>query len=63
MAYTVKKLSELSRVTVSTLHFYEEIGLLKNKPIMIPNPTDVVIDPESSRLVVVLRKVLRAKSF
>jgi DNA-binding transcriptional MerR regulator len=29
MAYTVKKLSELSKVTVRTLHFYEEIGLLK----------------------------------
>lgn len=29
MAYTVKKLSELSGVTVRTLHFYEELGLLK----------------------------------
>jgi MerR family transcriptional regulator, thiopeptide resistance regulator len=29
MAYTVKSLSELSGVTVRTLHFYEEIGLLK----------------------------------
>jgi MerR family transcriptional regulator, thiopeptide resistance regulator len=29
MAYTVKKLSELSGVTVRTLHFYEEISLLK----------------------------------
>jgi len=29
MAYTVKNLSELSGVTVRTLHFYEEIGLLK----------------------------------
>lgn len=29
MAYTVKQLSELSGVTVRTLHFYEEIGLLK----------------------------------
>ena len=29
MAYTVKKLSELSGVTVRTLHFYGEIGLLK----------------------------------
>ncbi len=29
MAYTVKKLSALSGVTVRTLHFYEEIGLLK----------------------------------
>jgi DNA-binding transcriptional MerR regulator len=29
MAYTVKKLSDLSGVTVRTLHFYEEIGLLK----------------------------------
>lgn len=29
MAYTVKKLSELSGVTVRTLHFYEEIDLLK----------------------------------
>lgn len=29
MTYTVKKLSELSEVTVRTLHFYEEIGLLK----------------------------------
>jgi DNA-binding transcriptional MerR regulator len=29
MVYTVKKLSELSGVTVRTLHFYEEIGLLK----------------------------------
>jgi MerR family transcriptional regulator, thiopeptide resistance regulator len=29
MAYTVKKLSELSGVTVRTLHFYEEIALLK----------------------------------
>lgn len=28
MAYTVKKLSELSGVTVRALHFYEEIGLL-----------------------------------
>ena len=28
MAYTVKKLSDLSGVTVRTLHFYEEIGLL-----------------------------------
>lgn len=28
MAYTVKKLSELSGVTVRTLHFYEEAGLL-----------------------------------
>src|SRR5436190_4424109 len=29
MAYTVKKLSELSGVTIRTLYFYEEIGLLK----------------------------------
>ncbi len=29
MAYTVKTLSELSGVTIRTLHFYEEIGLLK----------------------------------
>ena len=29
MAYAVKQLSELSGVTVRTLHFYEEIGLLK----------------------------------
>lgn len=29
MAYTVKKLSEISGVTVRTLHYYEEIGLLK----------------------------------
>lgn len=29
MAYTVKKISELSGITVRTLHFYEEIGLLK----------------------------------
>ena len=28
MAYTVKKLSELSGVTVRTLHFYEEAELL-----------------------------------
>lgn len=29
MAYTVKKMNELSGVSVRTLHFYEEIGLLK----------------------------------
>ncbi len=29
MAYTVKQLSEISGVTVRTLHFYEEAGLLK----------------------------------
>lgn len=29
MAYTVKQLSKLSGVTVRTLHFYEEIALLK----------------------------------
>lgn len=29
MAYTVKKISELSGVTVRTLHFYEEEGLLQ----------------------------------
>lgn len=29
MVYTVKKLSKLSGVTVRTLHFYEEIALLK----------------------------------
>lgn len=29
MAYTVKKISALSGVTVRTLHFYEEIALLK----------------------------------
>lgn len=29
MAYTVKKLREMSGVTIRTLHFYEEIGLLK----------------------------------
>lgn len=28
MAYTVKKLAELSGVSVRTLHFYDEIGLL-----------------------------------
>jgi MerR family transcriptional regulator, thiopeptide resistance regulator len=28
MAYTVKKLSEISKVTVRTLHYYEEAGLL-----------------------------------
>lgn len=29
MAYTVKKLAEVSGVSVRTLHFYDEIGLLK----------------------------------
>jgi DNA-binding transcriptional MerR regulator len=29
MAYTVKQVSELSGVTIRTLHYYEEIGLLK----------------------------------
>lgn len=29
MAYTVKKLAKLSGVSVRTLHFYDEIGLLK----------------------------------
>lgn len=29
MAYTVKKIRELSGVTIRALHFYEEIGLLK----------------------------------
>lgn len=29
MAYTVKKLSQLSGVTIRTLHHYDEIGLLK----------------------------------
>jgi DNA-binding transcriptional MerR regulator len=29
MAYTVKKLAEMSGVSVRTLHFYDEIGLLK----------------------------------
>ena len=29
MAYTVKKLAEISGVSVRTLHFYDEIGLLK----------------------------------
>ena len=29
MAYTVKKLSKLSGVSIRTLHFYDEIGLLK----------------------------------
>lgn len=29
MAYTVKMLSQLSGVTIRTLHFYEELGLLK----------------------------------
>lgn len=29
MAYTVKKLAKLSDVSVRTLHFYDEIGLLK----------------------------------
>jgi DNA-binding transcriptional MerR regulator len=29
MAYTVKKLAELSGVSIRTLHFYDEIGLLK----------------------------------
>ena len=28
MAYTVKKFSELAKVTVRTLHFYEEVGIL-----------------------------------
>lgn len=28
MVYTVKKIGELSGVTVRTLHYYEEIGLL-----------------------------------
>ena len=28
MAYTVKKLAEVSGVSVRTLHFYDEIGLL-----------------------------------
>jgi DNA-binding transcriptional MerR regulator len=28
MAYTVKKLAELSKVSVRTLHFYDQIGLL-----------------------------------
>jgi MerR family transcriptional regulator, thiopeptide resistance regulator len=29
MAYTVKQLSKLSGVSIRTLHFYDEIGLLK----------------------------------
>ena len=29
MAYTVQKLAQMSGVTVRTLHFYDEIGLLK----------------------------------
>jgi hypothetical protein len=29
MAYTVKKLAALSGVSVRTLHFYDEVGLLK----------------------------------
>src|SRR6187401_2666405 len=29
MAYTVKKLAGMSGVSVRTLHFYDEIGLLK----------------------------------
>lgn len=29
MAYTVKKLAEISGVSIRTLHFYDEIGLLK----------------------------------
>lgn len=29
MAYTVKKLAEVSGVSIRTLHFYDEIGLLK----------------------------------
>ena len=29
MAYTVKKLAKLSGVSIRTLHFYDEIGLLK----------------------------------
>ncbi len=29
MAYTVKKISELSGVTIRALHFYEEVGLLR----------------------------------
>jgi DNA-binding transcriptional MerR regulator len=29
MAYTVNKLAKLSGVSVRTLHFYDEVGLLK----------------------------------
>ena len=29
MAYTVKKLAAMSGVSVRTLHFYDEVGLLK----------------------------------
>ena len=29
MTYTVKELAQLSGVSVRTLHFYDEIGLLK----------------------------------
>ena len=29
MAYTVKELAKISGVTVRTLHFYDEVGLLK----------------------------------
>ena len=29
MAYTIKKVAQLSGVSVRTLHFYDEIGLLK----------------------------------
>jgi DNA-binding transcriptional MerR regulator len=29
MAYTVKKVARMSGVSVRTLHFYDEVGLLK----------------------------------
>ena len=29
MAYTVKKVAAMSGVSVRTLHFYDEVGLLK----------------------------------
>ena len=29
MAYTVKKLAKISRISIRTLRFYDEIGLLK----------------------------------
>lgn len=36
MAYTVKQLAELAGVSVRTLHYYDEKGLLKPKPINAP---------------------------
>ena len=29
MAYTVRKVAAMSKVSVRTLHFYDEVGLLK----------------------------------